>query len=107
MRTQRQVFPYVRGTSIFVRPEALNLLAQVKLSGETWTMCLERIVRGWARENKVTLTDSPTELQGLRTRQALAWSPVAKNDIAKLERQERREADEDTYKMMRRIPSND
>ena len=71
MSRQRQVFPYFRGTSIYVRPETLNLLAQVKLPGETWTGEIERVVRQWARDHGVELYDQPAESQVFTARYAV------------------------------------
>jgi len=88
MSKTRQTFPYERGTSIFVRASTLNLLAQVKAPGETWTSLIERIVRGWAREHGITLVDSPTLENGLRIRQEAATLPLFKKGVTEHERRE-------------------
>jgi hypothetical protein len=81
MRHKKQVFPYVRGTSIFVRPETLNLLAQVKGPGETWTYCVERLVRAWAREHGIILVDKPTVETVMRARQTVAATPLGIEEV--------------------------
>ena len=87
MSNPRQTFPYERGTSIFVRAATLNLLAQVKAPGETWTYLIERIVRGWAREHGITLVDNPTLENGLRIRQEGVTLPLFDKGGTKHERQ--------------------
>lgn len=77
MRTPRQHFPYTHGTGIFVHSATLNLLAQVKATGESWTMCVERIVRQWSKDRGLTLHDSPTVIESLQTRQAIDSLPLS------------------------------
>jgi len=68
MRTPRQHFPYTKGTGIFVHAPTLNLLAQVKATGESWTMCVERIVRQWAKDRRLVLHEEPTIQESLEVR---------------------------------------
>lgn len=76
MSKRRQVFPYQKGTSIWVSAQTLNFLAQVRAPGETWDTCLLRIVARWAIDHAIALVESPTLENGLRTRQAAATVPL-------------------------------
>ena len=76
MRKKRQSYPYVRGASIFLSCTSLNLLAQVRGPGESWSSCLDRVVRGWALQHKIVLNQYPSLEEVIRVRQNAEQLPL-------------------------------
>ena len=76
MRKARESFPYTKSSSISLGEVALNLLAQVRAPGETWSKVVERLVRYWAVSHGLTVYEQPTLEQGLQARQDAGTLPL-------------------------------
>jgi hypothetical protein len=79
MRRPRQQFPYTRGTAVVLNAGTLNLLAQVKAPGESWTQCIQRIVRDWASVHAIQLHEHPSILEVILARPRQQWDEISEN----------------------------
>jgi len=84
MGKQRAGFPYLTGHNVHLDVETLNLVVQVMIPTDSWTVAIHRIVKEWVMMTGARVVDAPTVAHLLAVRQEQRRLQV-ENEIAALE----------------------